>query len=106
MGAQAACEGFQRQIGRLTAIDSTMIIAVSKGADLGRATLHVVEEDDSLVSRSLVLLPVDVFVDRLDDISMGFCSSAYMPPSGVAPAVFLGNLERYLYVHKLLSIGR
>ncbi|OAY82897.1 hypothetical protein ACMD2_18248 [Ananas comosus] len=100
IGAQAAREGFQRQIGRLTAIDGATSIAVSKGADLGRAALHVAEEDDSLVSHSSVPLPVDAFVDRLDDLSMGFCSSAYMPPSSAAPADFLGNLERFLYVHK------
>nr|CAD1840030.1 unnamed protein product [Ananas comosus var. bracteatus] len=83
--ARAAREGFQRQIGRLTAINGATSIAVSKGADLGRAALHVAEEDDSLVSHSSVPLPVDAFVDRLDDLSMGFCSSAYMPPSGAPP---------------------
>nr|CAD1840016.1 unnamed protein product [Ananas comosus var. bracteatus] len=101
--ARAAREGFQQQIGRLTAIDGATSIAVSKGADLGHAALHVAEEDDSLVSHSSVPLPVDAFVDRLDDLSMGFCSSAYMPPSSAAPADFLGNLERFLYVHKILK---
>lgn len=89
------------QVGRLRQreIDAESSIVISWGADLARAALHIAAEDDSLVSHSSVALPVDAFVDRLDDLSMGFCS-LYMPRSDAPPEVFLGNLERYFYVHK------
>ncbi|XP_072961367.1 uncharacterized protein [Typha angustifolia] len=97
--ARAAREEFCRQIKRMTAIDAETSITISRGPDLARAVLNVGAEDDSLVSHSSVPLPVDAFIDRLDDLSMGFCST-YMPPSSAPPEVYIDNLERYLYIHK------
>ncbi|WVZ71642.1 hypothetical protein U9M48_020209 [Paspalum notatum var. saurae] len=98
--ARAAREGFVEQVGRLTGVTAGSSIAVSRGADLGRAALCVAAEDDSLVSHSSVPLPVDAFIARLDDLSSGFCAGGNFPPSGAPPAVFLDYLDRYLYVHK------
>ncbi|KAH7667023.1 hypothetical protein IHE45_12G032400 [Dioscorea alata] len=97
--ARAAREGFCEQIGRLTEINGESSIAISKGPDLARTALYIAAEDDSLVSHSSVPLPVEAFIERLDDLSMGFCP-IYMPPSHSPPEVFLANLERYFYIHK------
>lgn len=96
---QAAREGFCQQIQGLSGISGETSIVVRIGADLAKAALQIAAEDDSLISHSSVPLPVDAFVERLDDLSMGFCS-LYMPPLNSPPEVFLGNLERYFYVHK------
>lgn len=61
--------------------------------------LHIAAEDDALVSHSSVPLPVDAFVDRLDDLAMGFCA-LYIPPIGSSPELFLTSLEKYFYGHK------
>ncbi|XP_010938565.1 uncharacterized protein [Elaeis guineensis] len=97
--ARAARESFCQQVGKLSGIDSETSITISRGADLAKAALHIAAEDDSLVSHSSVPLPVDEFIGRLDDLSTGFCS-LYMPPTNAPPEIFLGNLERYFYVHK------
>ncbi|CAL9108308.1 unnamed protein product [Musa textilis] len=97
--ARAAREGFCQQIQGLSGISGETSIVVRIGADLAKAALQIAAEDDSLISHSSVPLPVDAFVERMDDLSMGFCS-LYMPPSNSPPEVFLGNLERYFYVHK------
>jgi hypothetical protein len=97
--ARDAREGFCSQINHLTELDAESSIAISRGSDLAKIALHIAAEDDSLVSHSSVPLPVDSFISRLDDLSMGFCSS-YLPRSGTPPEIFLGNLERYLYVQK------
>ncbi|XP_039136474.1 uncharacterized protein LOC120273824 isoform X2 [Dioscorea cayenensis subsp. rotundata] len=97
--SRAAREGFCEQIGRLTEINGESSIAISKGPDLARTALYIAAEDDSLVSHSSVPLPVEAFIERLDDLSMGFCP-LYMPPSHSPPEVFLANLERYFYIHK------
>ncbi|URE30205.1 hypothetical protein MUK42_17767 [Musa troglodytarum] len=97
--ARAAREGFCQQIQGLSGISGETSIVVRIGADLAKAALQIAAEDDSLISHSSVPLPVDAFVERMDDLSMGFCS-LYMPPLNSPPEVFLGNLERYFYVHK------
>ncbi|KAG1371117.1 hypothetical protein COCNU_16G002110 [Cocos nucifera] len=100
--ARAARESFCQQVGKMSGIDSETSITISRGADLARAALHIAAEDDSLVSHSSASLPVDAFISRLDDLSMDFCS-LYMPPSNAPPEIFLDNLERYFYVHKVLT---
>ncbi|KAJ3671750.1 hypothetical protein LUZ60_007829 [Juncus effusus] len=97
--ARAAREGFTNQINKFTFLNSESSIAVSRGADLAKAALHIAAEDDSLVSHSSVPLPVSSFVDRLDELSMGFWQG-YLPPAGASPEMFLEYLERYLYIHK------
>ncbi|PKA53704.1 hypothetical protein AXF42_Ash009200 [Apostasia shenzhenica] len=97
--AREAREGFCQQVGRLTKIYSETSIAISRGPDLARAAMLIAAEDESLVSNSSAPLPVDDFIERLDDLSMDFCS-LYLPPSSSPPEVFLANLERYIYVHK------
>lgn len=89
-----------QQVRRLSEIDAQSSIAISRGADLARTALHIAAEDDSLISHSSVPLPVDSFVERLDDLSLGFCS-LYMPRSDAPAEVFVANLERYFYVHKV-----
>ncbi|XP_077218433.1 uncharacterized protein LOC143852742 [Tasmannia lanceolata] len=97
--ARTAREGFCSQIQRLSGIERETSISINRGVDLGKAALYIAAEDDALVSHSSVPLPVDAFVDRLDDLSMAFCP-LYIPPSGSSPEIFLGNLERYFYVHQ------
>lgn len=88
----------------MTEINGESSIAISKGPDLARTALYIAAEDDSLVSHSSVPLPVEAFIERLDDLSMGFCP-LYMPPSHSPPEVFLANLERYFYIHKVPSLS-
>ncbi|KAI4302491.1 hypothetical protein MLD38_038228 [Melastoma candidum] len=74
-------------------------ISINRGVDLARAALYVAAEDDSLVSHSSVPLPVDPFIDRLDDLSLGFCShfeSTYRS----SLLKLLNSVEDYLYVKK------
>lgn len=97
---QSSREGFCSQIQWLSEIERETSIAINRGVDLGKAALHVAAEDDALVSHSSVPLPVDAFVERMDDLAMGFCS-LYIPPVGSSPELFLTNLERYFYVHKV-----
>ncbi|WOK99097.1 hypothetical protein Cni_G07809 [Canna indica] len=97
--ARAAREGFRQQIEGLSGISGEASIVVKVAADLARAALQISAEDDSLVSHSSVPLPVDSFIERLDDLSMGFCS-LYTPPLNSPPEMFISNLERYFYVHK------
>ncbi|KAK1277378.1 hypothetical protein QJS04_geneDACA016601 [Acorus gramineus] len=93
---QAAREGFERQIGGLSsAVERETSISINRGVDLGRAALQIAAEDDSLVSHSSVALPVDSFIERLDDLSTGFLSSPYAPRRGSPPEIFLESLERY-----------
>ncbi|KAK1291190.1 hypothetical protein QJS10_CPB17g01806 [Acorus calamus] len=99
--ARVAREGFERQIGGLSsAVERETSISINRGVDLGRAALQIAAEDDSLVSHSSVTLPVDAFIERLDDLSTGFLSSPYAPSRGSSPEIFLESLERFLYVHK------
>ncbi|KAL5994646.1 hypothetical protein ACLOJK_024699 [Asimina triloba] len=95
----ASREGFFSQIQQLSSIERETSITINRAVDLGKVALHIAAEDDALVSHSSVLLPVDSFIERLDDLAMGFCS-LYIPPAGSSPELFLGNLERYFYVHK------
>ncbi|KAK9169734.1 hypothetical protein Syun_001874 [Stephania yunnanensis] len=97
---RAAREGFRSQIGRLGAVERDTSISVNRRIDLAKTALYIAAEDDSLISHSSVPLPVDAFVDRLDDLSMGFCShyGASVAPS--SPEAFLGALERFLYQDK------
>lgn len=97
---QDSRDGFVKQMQGLSRIGGEASIVVRVGTDLARAALQIAAEDDSLISHSSVPLPVDSFVERLDDLSMEFCS-LYMPPLKSPPEVFIGNLERYFYVHKV-----
>lgn len=99
---QAARVGFCSQIGKLSDIERETSISVNRGVDLGRAALHIAAEDDSLISHSSVPLPVDDFIDRLDSLSMGYCSH-YSSSFRSSPEHFLECLERYLYVNKVSS---
>ncbi|KAF8398249.1 hypothetical protein HHK36_017176 [Tetracentron sinense] len=97
--ARAAREGFCSQIRRLSDIERETSITINRGVDLGKTALHVAAEDDSLISHSSVPLPVDAFIERLDDLSMGYCSH-YNSSFRSSPEYFLASLEKYLYVHK------
>lgn len=97
--ARAGREGFCQQVGRFTGISAETSIAICGRTDLARAALNIAAEDDSLISHSSAPLPVEAFLERLDDLSMGFCS-LHLPPLHSPPETFLRNLERYFYVHK------
>ncbi|XP_059649272.1 uncharacterized protein LOC132295153 isoform X2 [Cornus florida] len=97
--ARAAREGFCSQIKRLSDIERHTSISINRGVDLGKTALYIAAEDDSLVSHSSVPLPVDAFIDRLDDLCMDYCSH-YSASFRSSPDIFLECLERYLYVNK------
>ncbi|KAL5708370.1 hypothetical protein ACHQM5_019170 [Ranunculus cassubicifolius] len=97
--AKAAREGFCNQIKKLSDIERNISISINRRVDLARAALCIAAEDDALVSHSSVPLPVSSFVERLDDLSMGFCSH-YSSSFNSSPEVFLENLEKYLYGYK------
>uniref|UniRef100_A0A7N0TQC6 Protein SirB1 N-terminal domain-containing protein n=2 Tax=Kalanchoe fedtschenkoi TaxID=63787 RepID=A0A7N0TQC6_KALFE len=100
--AREAREKFCLQIGRLSAIESETSIAINRRVNLAKTALYVAAEDDSIVSHSSVPLPVDAFVERLDDHSMDFCTknSAALRST---PENLLKSLERYLYQDKVLT---
>lgn len=97
--ARIAREGFCSQIRKLSNIERETSICINRGVDLGKAALHIAAEDDSLVSHSSVPLPVDDFLDRLDHLSMGYCSR-YSSSFTSSPEHFIHCLEKYLYVNK------
>ncbi|KAF4393386.1 hypothetical protein F8388_023190 [Cannabis sativa] len=97
--AREAREGFCSQIEKLSDIERETSISINRHVDLGKTALYIAAEDDSLVSHSSVPLPVDAFVDRLDDLSMGYCSH-YNSASRSSPENFLDSLENYLYDKK------
>ncbi|XP_062093174.1 uncharacterized protein LOC133798732 [Humulus lupulus] len=97
--AREAREGFCSQIEKLSGIERETSISINRHVDLGKTALYIAAEDDSLVSHSSVPLPVDAFVDRLDDLSMGYCSH-YNSSFRSSPEKFLDSLEKYLYDKK------
>ncbi|XP_057501915.1 uncharacterized protein LOC130785746 isoform X2 [Actinidia eriantha] len=97
--ARDAREGFCSQIKRLSNIERETSISINRGVDLGRTALHIAAEDDSLISHSSVPLPVDAFLERLDDHSMRFCTQ-YSSSFRSSPENIIKCLERYLYVDK------
>lgn len=94
--AREGREGFCAQIRKFSDIERETSICINSCVDLGKTALYIAAEDDSLVSHSSVPLPVDAFVERLDDLSVGYCShynSSYIS----SPEKFLESVERYLY---------
>ncbi|KAG6406202.1 hypothetical protein SASPL_133801 [Salvia splendens] len=96
---QAARVGFCSQIKRFSDLERGTSITINRGVDLARAALQIAAEDDALISHSSVPLPVDDFIDRLDNLSMGYCSQ-YSSSFRSTPEKFLDCLERYLYLNK------
>ncbi|XP_043693520.1 uncharacterized protein LOC122643996 [Telopea speciosissima] len=97
--ARKAREGFCSQIQRLSNVERETSICINRRVDLAKTALLIAAEDDSIVSHSSVPLPVDSFIERLDNLSMGYCSlngSSFRLPQ----EEFLACLERYLYVQK------
>ncbi|XP_039060972.1 uncharacterized protein LOC120205104 [Hibiscus syriacus] len=72
--AREARKGFVSQIKELSNIKRETSISINRGVDLWKTALYIAAEDDSLVSHSSFPLPVDAFLERLDDLSMGYCS--------------------------------
>ncbi|XVF41105.1 hypothetical protein PTKIN_Ptkin01aG0253700 [Pterospermum kingtungense] len=97
--AREARKGFVTEIQKLSDIERETSISINKCVDLGRAALYISAEDDSLISHSSVPLPVDAFLERLDDLSMGYCSH-YNSSSRSSRGNFLESIEKYLYVKK------
>lgn len=88
------------QIGNFSDIERETSISINRGVDLGKTALYIAAEDDSLVSHSSVPLPVEAFIQRLDDLSMGYCSH-YNSRFKSSPQTFLDSLDKYLYVRKV-----
>ncbi|KAI3425632.1 Transglut_core2 domain-containing protein [Psidium guajava] len=97
--AREARKEFRSQIGNLSVIERETSISINRGVDLGKTALYIAAEDDSLVSHSSVPLPVEAFIQRLDDLSMGYCSH-YNSRFKSSPQTFLDSLDKYLYSRK------
>ncbi|GMJ14335.1 hypothetical protein HRI_005102700 [Hibiscus trionum] len=97
--AREARKGFVSQIEGLSDIERETSISINRGVDLGKTALYIAAEDDSLISHSSVPLPVDAFLERLDDLSMGYCSH-YNSSCRSSRENFLESIEKYLYVRK------
>lgn len=97
--AKVARDGFCSEIKRLSDIERETSISINRGVDLGKTALYIAAEDDSLISHSSVPLPVDAFIERLDDLSMDYCSH-YSSAFRASPEIFFETLERYLYINK------
>ncbi|XP_076883806.1 uncharacterized protein LOC143532719 [Bidens hawaiensis] len=97
--AREAREGFCSQIKKLSKTERETSIIINGEVDLGKTALFIAAEDDSLFSHSSVPLPVDAFVERLNHLSMGYCS-LYSSSFTSSPDVFLECLDRYMYVDK------
>ncbi|CAN1781144.1 hypothetical protein LINPERHAP1_LOCUS15347 [Linum perenne] len=100
--AREARKGFLSQIEKLSDIERETSITINRRVDLGKTALYIAAEDDSLISHSSVPLPVDSFIQRLDDLSMDFCSTNSSSLCS-SPDNFLDSLEKYLYVKKVLT---
>ncbi|GLT75125.1 hypothetical protein SLA2020_468740 [Shorea laevis] len=96
---QEARQGFISQIENLSAIERETSISINRRVDLGRTALYVAAEDDSLISQSSVALPVEAFLEKLDDLSTGYCSH-YNSLCQASRENFLESIERYLYIKK------
>uniref|UniRef100_A0A9I9CKR6 Protein SirB1 N-terminal domain-containing protein n=1 Tax=Cucumis melo TaxID=3656 RepID=A0A9I9CKR6_CUCME len=96
---QEARKGFLSQIHYLSKIERDTSISIDRRVDLAKAALYIAAEDDSLVSHSSVPLPVDAFIHRLSDLSMGYCTH-YKSSFNSSPEIFLESIERYMYVMK------
>ncbi|XP_031247614.1 uncharacterized protein LOC116105320 isoform X1 [Pistacia vera] len=97
--AREAREGFCSQINKLSNIERETSISINRCVDLGKTALHIAAEDDSLISHSSVPLPVDAFIDRLDDLSVGYCPH-YNSSLKSSRENFLDSIERYLFDKK------
>ncbi|KAA3481361.1 Transglut_core2 domain-containing protein [Gossypium australe] len=97
--AREARKSFLSQIQKLSDIERETSICINRCVDLGRTSLYIATEDDSLISHSSVPLPVDAFLERLDDLSMGYCSH-YNSACRSSRENFLESIEKYLYVKK------
>ncbi|KAH9697970.1 transglut core2 domain-containing protein [Citrus sinensis] len=100
--AREAREGFYSQIKRLSNVERETSISINKCVDLGKTALHIAAEDDSLISHSSVPLPVDAFISRLDDLSVGYCPH-YSSGFRSSPESVLESIERYLFDKKVLT---
>ena len=85
---------------KLSDIERETSIIINGEVDLGKTALHIAAEDDSLISHSSVPLPVDAFMQRLDDLSRGYCSRYHSSFRSSADN-FIECLERYMYVDKV-----
>ncbi|XVF82319.1 hypothetical protein PTKIN_Ptkin16aG0037000 [Pterospermum kingtungense] len=92
-------KSFISQIQKLSDIERETSICINRCVDLGRTALYIAAEDGSLISHSSVSFPVDVFLERLDDLSMGYCSH-YNSSCRLSPENFLESIENYLYFKK------
>ncbi|KAM7508515.1 hypothetical protein LguiA_018968 [Lonicera macranthoides] len=99
---QAARERFGSQIKKLSVVERGTSISINREVDLGETALYIAAEDDSLISHSSVPLPVEAFIERLDDLSMDYCSH-YSSSFRSSPEKFLECLDRYLYFDKVLT---
>lgn len=97
---QVARDGFCSQVKRLSDVERETSISINREVDLGKTALYIAAEDDSLISHSSVPLPVDAFIERLDDLSMDYCSH-FSSSFRSSPETILDCLERYLYVNKV-----
>ncbi|KAF9688780.1 hypothetical protein SADUNF_Sadunf01G0023700 [Salix dunnii] len=100
--AREARQNFMSQIKRLSSIEREISISINRRVDLAKTALYIAAEDDSLISHSSVALPVDAFVERLDDLSMGFCTNNSSALKS-SPEMLLDSLEKFLYVKKVLT---
>eukprot|EP00271_Cylindrocystis_brebissonii_P008079 TRINITY_DN22111_c0_g1_i1.p1 TRINITY_DN22111_c0_g1~~TRINITY_DN22111_c0_g1_i1.p1 ORF type:complete len:538 (-),score=106.86 TRINITY_DN22111_c0_g1_i1:196-1809(-) len=66
--------------------------------DLARAALEIAAEDDAIISHSLVALPVDAYLQRLDDMAHEV-EAHYLPAesSQRTPAAVYAAMDRYIY---------
>ncbi|KAK8661981.1 hypothetical protein V6N13_091569 [Hibiscus sabdariffa] len=97
--ARTARKSFVSQIQKLSVIERETSICINRCVDLGRTALYIAAEDGSLVSQSPNPLPVDTFLESLDDLSMGYCSH-YNSSCRSSRENFLESIEKYLYVKK------
>ncbi|GLT94635.1 hypothetical protein SLE2022_123640 [Rubroshorea leprosula] len=97
--AREARQAFISQIENLSEIERETSICINRRVDLGRTALYIAAEDDSLISHSSVPLPVDAFLERLGDLSIGYCSH-YNSLCRASHENFLDSIERYLYIKK------
>lgn len=97
---QEAREGFCSQINKLSNVERETSISINRCVDLGKTALHIAAEDDSLISHSSVPLPVDAFIERLDDLSVGYCPH-YNSSLKSSRENFLDSIERYMFDKKV-----
>lgn len=88
------------------AVEAARAMANDPTLDLARAALEIAAEDDALVSHSVVPLPVDSYISRLD-LMAAEVANHHLPArlADRTPRIVFDALNKYLYKYQVSWYG-